>query len=89
MSQKENNSHCAPQRQSMNETVSVIVPVYNAQSFLKKCIISILEQTYSDLQLILIDDGSSDNSLKICYRFAEKDNRVLVLSQIITKILLP
>lgn len=64
-----------------NNTVSVIVPVYNAQRFLKKCITSIMKQTYTDLQIILIDDGSTDKSLGICKKFAKKDNRILVLSQ--------
>ena len=65
----------------MNETVSVIVPVYNAQRFLKKCITSIIMQTYTDLQIILVDDGSTDKSLTICNKFAAEDNRILVLRQ--------
>lgn len=65
----------------MNETVSVIVPVYNAARFLKKCITSIVMQTYADLQIILVDDGSTDRSLDICKRFAVKDKRILVLHQ--------
>jgi len=65
-----------------NETVSVIIPIYNARRFIKKCITSVLDQTYSDLQLLLIDDGSTDNSLNICKKFAKKDSRILLLSQI-------
>lgn len=64
-----------------NETVSVIVPVYNAQKYLRKCLASILAQSYRDLQIILVDDGSTDQSLKICRAFAEKDRRVQVFTQ--------
>jgi len=66
---------------SFNETITVIVPVYNASKFIKKCVFSILNQTYNDLQLILVNDGSTDNSLKICMQCAAKDRRILVLSQ--------
>lgn len=64
-----------------NETVSVIVPVYNAQKYLRKCLASILAQSYRDLQIILVDDGSTDNSLAICRAFAGKDGRVQVFTQ--------
>ncbi|MBR2423280.1 MAG: glycosyltransferase [Oscillospiraceae bacterium] len=59
--------------------ISVIVPVYNAQSFIDQCIKSVLTQSYQDLELILIDDGSTDDSLKKC-RMWEKDPRVTVIS---------
>ena len=59
--------------------ISIIVPIYNVQDFLPKCIESILHQTYSNLQIILVDDGSTDDSGKICDKFAEFDNRILVL----------
>ena len=65
----------------MNEfqkKVSVIVPVYNAGTLLVKCIDSILKQTHRCIQLILIDDGSTDHSLEICEYFAKKDNRIEV-----------
>ncbi len=61
--------------------VSVIVPVYNGQRYLEKCIISILRQTYSQLELILVDDGSTDNTAAICDAWAEKDARVKVIHQ--------
>lgn len=61
--------------------VSVIVPVYNGQRYLDKCIASILGQTYSHLELILIDDGSQDSSGDICDRWAAKDPRVKVIHQ--------
>ncbi len=60
---------------------SVIVPVYNAEKYIAKCIESILNQTEDDLELILVDDGSPDNSGIICDKYATKDNRVKVFHQ--------
>ena len=65
----------------MEQTVSVIVPVYNCKDYLPKCIESILNQTYPQIQLILIDDGSSDGSGEICDTFAAKDRRIQVIHQ--------
>ena len=62
--------------------ISVIVPVYNAEQFLKKCIDSILNQTYNNIELILVDDGSLDNSLSICEEYSKKDRRVKVLHKV-------
>ncbi len=62
-------------------TVSVLVPVYNVQEFLPKCIESILGQTYSDFELILVDDGSTDKSGQICDQYAAKDSRIKVFHQ--------
>ena len=59
--------------------VSIIVPVYNASNYLYKCIDSILNQTYKNWELLLIDDGSVDNSLEICSRYKKYDNRILVI----------
>lgn len=59
--------------------ISVIVPVYNAEKFLHYCIDSILNQTFIDFELILVDDGSLDNSGKVCDEYAEKDERVKVI----------
>lgn len=61
--------------------VSVIIPVYNARDYIEQCISSILEQTLVELELICIDDGSSDASAAICERIAESDERVVVLRQ--------
>lgn len=59
--------------------VSVIVPVYNAEKYLRECVDSILGQTLADLELILVDDGSTDSSPAICDRYAEQDARVQVI----------
>lgn len=59
--------------------VSIIVPVYNTEKYLSRCIESILQQQYSDLELILIDDGTKDNAGKICDEYAQKDCRIKVL----------
>lgn len=61
--------------------ISVIVPVYNAEYFLKKCVISIINQTVYDLQIILIDDGSTDKSGEICDQLALDDKRITVIHQ--------
>ena len=57
-------------------TISVIVPVYNVEEYLPRCLESILGQTYRDLQVILVDDGSTDGSSRLCAEFAERDPRV-------------
>ena len=61
--------------------VSVIVPVFNAQDYLERCINSLINQTLKEIEIILVDDGSSDNSLSICKNFAKTDSRVKVLHQ--------
>lgn len=61
--------------------VSVIVPIYNAENFIEECARSILGQTFKNLELILVDDGSKDNSLQICQRIANEDSRVKVFTK--------
>lgn len=63
----------------MSDLISVIVPVYNAEKYLRKCIESIINQTYSNLEIILINDGSEDDSKNICDEFASKDNRIVLI----------
>ena len=60
------------------DKISVIVPVWNAHEYLKRCVDSILGQTYQNLEVLLVDDGSSDDSLAICEAYAEKDERIRV-----------
>lgn len=64
-----------------NALVSVIVPVYNVEKYIARCIESILSQTYENLELILVDDGSPDQSGSICDDYANKDSRILVIHQ--------
>lgn len=61
--------------------ISVIVPVYNAAQYLKECLNSIITQDYDDLEIILINDGSTDNSGSICDNYAQIDNRIIVIHQ--------
>lgn len=63
----------------MESLVSVIVPVYNSENFLERCVDSIVNQTYRNLEIILVDDGSSDNSGRICDYYVDKDKRVKVI----------
>ena len=56
--------------------VSIIVPVYNAEKFIKRCVESILNQTYKNIEIILINDGSNDNSLKIINYYDEKYDNI-------------
>ncbi len=62
------------------ELISIIVPIYNGEKYLKKCIASLQKQTYKNIEIILVDDGSTDSSLKLCKEYAKKDNRIKVLS---------
>lgn len=62
--------------------ISVIVPIYNAEHFLEKCVHSICEQTYKNLEIILVDDGSKDKSLEICNNLALNDKRIKVIHKI-------
>ncbi len=62
-------------------SVSIIVPIYNTEKYLERCINSILDQSYKNIELILVDDGSSDSSLSMCESYAAKDDRVKVFHQ--------
>ncbi|WP_051689269.1 glycosyltransferase [Butyrivibrio sp. AE2032] len=63
------------------DKISVIVPVYNVADYLDRCVTSILYQTYNNLEIILTDDGSTDNSGKLCDEYALKDNRITIIHQ--------
>lgn len=67
----------------MNESdlISIIVPVYNVEDYLPKCLDTIIQQTYPNLEIILIDDGSTDSSGNICDEYASKDQRIFVIHQ--------
>lgn len=68
--------------EKMNQKISVIVPVYKAEKFIHRCVESILSQMYDNIELILVDDGSPDNSGALCDEYALKDNRVRVIHQV-------
>lgn len=67
------------QHKDQNELVSVIIPIYNVEQYLDRCLASILNQTYTNIEIILVDDGSTDNSGKICDEYVKKDNRIKVI----------
>ena len=62
-----------------NNLITVVVPVYNVENYLEECIKSIINQTYKNLEIILVDDGSTDNSGKICDEYKKEDNRIKVI----------
>lgn len=64
-----------------NDLISIVVPVYNAQAYLERCICSIQKQTYSNWELIIVDDGSTDDSVKEAYRCIKDDSRCIVVTQ--------
>jgi len=66
----------------MNNKISVIVPVFNTMKYLKKCLDSIIGQTYNNLEIIIINDGSTDNSLSIITEYAEKDKRIKIINTV-------
>lgn len=65
----------------MNDKISIIVPVYNVEDYLEECIESIINQTYKNIEIIIINDGSKDNSGVICDKYSKKDKRIRVLHQ--------
>lgn len=62
------------------DLVTIIVPVYNVENYLNRCLDSIIKQSYKNLDIILINDGSTDNSLKICNNYAKSDTRITVIN---------
>jgi glycosyltransferase involved in cell wall biosynthesis len=63
-----------------NKKVSIIIPAYNAENWMQRCLKSCLDQTYENIEIIVVDDGSSDGTLNICREMSEKDDRIVVLS---------
>lgn len=61
--------------------ISVIIAIYNVEKYLRKCLDSVINQSYKNLEIILVNDGSPDSSIRICEEYAAKDNRVVVLSK--------
>ena len=61
--------------------ISVIVPIYNAEEYLNKCLASIVNQTYRELEIILVNDGSTDESLAICEKYKQDDDRIVIVNK--------
>ena len=62
-----------------NDLISIIIPIYNKEEYLERCVKSVIEQTYSNIEIILVDDGSKDKSSQMCDYYGEIDNRVVVV----------
>ena len=62
-----------------NPLISIIIPVYNVEKYIDKCIMSVLQQTYTNIEIYLVDDGSTDKSGSICDQYAKKDSRIIVI----------
>ena len=62
----------------MQDLISIIIPVYNVEKYLERCITSVIGQTYHNIQIILIDDGSTDESGNLCEQWKSKDERIIV-----------
>ena len=59
--------------------ISFIIPVYNVMPYLERCVMSVLRQTYKDIEIVLVDDGSTDGSASLCDELATHDNRIRVI----------
>lgn len=64
------------------DLISIIVPVYNTETYLEQCIESLINQSYENIEIILVNDGSSDNSLKVCREYAKEESRIKVIDQV-------
>lgn len=64
-----------------NNKITVIVPMYNTEKYIERCIRSIMEQTYKNLEIIIVNDGSTDKSLDICKKLQDEDNRIIIINQ--------
>ena len=65
----------------MSPKVSVIIPVYNVEKYLEECLDSIISQTLQDIEIICVNDGSKDDSLKILQKYSQKDNRITIIDK--------
>ena len=67
---------------SCKDLISIIIPIYKVEKFLDRCVESVVNQTYSNLEIILVDDGSPDNCPYMCDEWAEKDSRIKVIHKL-------
>lgn len=65
----------------MKEVITIIIPVYNGEKYLHRCLESVINQTYRELEIIIVDDGSTDSSLEICEEYQRKDQRIQIIKQ--------
>ena len=65
----------------MNEKISIVVPVYNAEKTIVRCVESLRQQIYPYIEIILVNDGSKDKSLELCQQLKEKDNRIIIINK--------
>ena len=65
----------------MKEKVSIIIPVYNSERTLERCLDSVINQTYKNIEILIVNDGSKDKSLEIMKEYQKKDNRIMVINQ--------
>ena len=63
----------------LNPLISIIVPIYKVEKYLDECVLSLINQTYKNLEIILVDDGSPDNCGRMCDEYAAKDSRIKVI----------
>lgn len=77
----ENSSENRVPQCNEKDLVSIIIPVYNTEQYVEACITSVMNQTYKEIEIIVVDDGSTDCSYDICTRLAEKDDRIIIMQQ--------
>ncbi len=65
----------------VNSLISIVIPIYNAEQYLNRCIKSVVSQTYSNIEIILVNDGSTDSSLRICYEYSKSDRRIEIIDK--------
>lgn len=63
------------------ELLSVVIPVYNSEKYIERCLESVISQTYENLEIVIVDDGSEDSTIELCKKFKENDNRIKIISQ--------
>ncbi|WP_170126842.1 glycosyltransferase family A protein [Helicobacter anseris] len=66
---------------NINPCVGIIIPIYNVEKYLKECLDSVINQTYKNLQIVLVDDGSTDNSFAIAKEYFDKDKRIALIKK--------